>query len=75
MRRYKNDEKKLVENWLGFSALLIFVGIIMNIWMPINKKLFSVSYSIITCGLAGAVLTFFYVLMDIVKSEGIKWAL
>ncbi len=52
--------------WL-FTAgnLLIFTGAIMNIWLPINKNLWTSSYSVFMAGLAMDIFAVCYWLVDV----------
>lgn len=46
---------------------LMFSGAVMNIWMPINKSLWTSSFSVFMAGVAFTVLAFFYWLIDVQK--------
>jgi predicted acyltransferase len=51
--------------WLFFAGnVMIFAGLMLSTWMPINKKLWTVSYSIFTGGLAFVVFACCYWLID-----------
>jgi predicted acyltransferase len=55
-----------------FGAGMLLVGAIFDMWMPINKNLWTVSYSIFMGGWALCVFGIFYFLID---AQGIKkWA-
>jgi predicted acyltransferase len=52
--------------WLFVAGnLLMFVGAIMNIWLPINKNLWTSSYSVFMAGIAMNVFAVFYWLVDV----------
>lgn len=54
------------------AAVLIAAGQIMNVWLPINKNLWTSSFSVFMAGMAMAVFTFCYWLVDV---KGYKaWA-
>ncbi|MDB6123308.1 MAG: hypothetical protein JWQ71_2301 [Pedosphaera sp.] len=52
--------------WLFvIGNLLIFAGAIMNIWLPINKNLWTSSYSVFMAGMAMNIFAVFYWLVDV----------
>src|SRR4029434_3773177 len=62
----RSMEEKSV--WLFFAGnLLVFAGLMLSTWMPINKKLWTVSYSVFTAGLASVVFACCYWLVDVLK--------
>jgi predicted acyltransferase len=54
------------------GAALIFAGAVMNIWLPINKNLWTSSYSVFMAGMAYAVFAWFYWVIDVQGFSG--WA-
>lgn len=55
-----------------FGAIFLLIGAALDMWMPINKSLWTVSYSIFMAGWALCVFGIFYFLID---AKGIKtWA-
>lgn len=55
-----------------FGACLLLLGAALDMWMPINKSLWTVSYSIFMAGWALCIFGIFYFLID---AKGIKkWA-
>ncbi|MFZ1081253.1 MAG: DUF5009 domain-containing protein [Candidatus Kryptoniota bacterium] len=55
-----------------FGAGFLLLGVILDMWMPINKKLWTVSYVIFMNGWSLSVFGIFYFLID---AQGIKkWA-
>jgi predicted acyltransferase len=51
--------------WMfSIGAGLIFAGAVMNIWLPINKNLWTSSYTVFMAGMAYAVFALFYWLID-----------
>ncbi len=59
--------------WLFVAGnLLMFAGAIMNIWLPINKNLWTSSYSVFMAGLAMNVFAVFYWLVDVKGYQ--RWA-
>jgi predicted acyltransferase len=52
--------------WLFFTGnLLLFIGLMLSTWMPINKKLWTSSYSVFMAGMAFVVFACCYWLVDI----------
>lgn len=52
--------------WLFTASCgLLLSGLVMNIWMPINKNLWSASYSVFMAGMATGIFALFYWLVDV----------
>jgi predicted acyltransferase len=52
--------------WIGITGLCLLVaGQVMNIWLPINKNLWTSSYSVFMAGLASIVLALCYWIVDV----------
>ncbi len=69
-----SDHSKIEKSaWMFvFGAGLLFIGSVLDMWMPINKSLWTVSYSIFMAGWALCIFGIFYFLID---AKGIKkWA-
>jgi predicted acyltransferase len=47
------------------ANMLLFAGLIMNIWLPINKSLWTSTFSVFMAGLALLVFATFYYLIDV----------
>jgi len=59
--------------YLYLSGLsLFFISLLLSIWVPINRKLFTSSYAVLSTGIALVILSFCYWLMDIKQLK--KWA-
>ncbi len=55
-----------------FGSIFLLFGVILDMWMPINKSLWTVSYAIFMAGWAMCIFGIFYFLID---AKGIKrWA-
>lgn len=55
-------------NWLCFAgSLLIFTGLMLSTWMPVNKSLWTVPYAIFTSGLAFLVFGCCHFLVDVLE--------
>lgn len=69
MGRYKQFPRKLIVNWISIACLLGVVVYPMTLLMPLNKKLYSSSFTLIVIAISGASLTFFYLLVDILPKS------
>ncbi|EKE01754.1 MAG: hypothetical protein ACD_21C00059G0003 [uncultured bacterium] len=56
---------------LIFGGALIFLGLVMSHWLPINKNLWTSSYAVFTSGMASVVFGCCYWLIDVKKHQ--KW--
>ncbi len=52
---------------LATGAALLIAGLTMNIWLPINKSLWTSSYAVFMAGLASMVLAICYWIVDVHK--------
>jgi len=71
--RQSSDDKVEKSAWM-FTAgsLFLLLGAVLDMWMPINKSLWTVSYAIFMAGWAMCIFGIFYFLID---AKGIKrWA-
>lgn len=60
-------------SWLFVSAIaLIVAGEIMNIWMPINKNIWTSTFAVFMAGMATLVFTLFYWIIDVKNYR--RWA-
>lgn len=60
--------------WLLMSGnALVALGLILNVWIPINKNLWTTSYSIFMAGLASIVFGILYWIVD-VQGQGKGWS-
>ncbi|MGC8595695.1 MAG: acyltransferase family protein [Candidatus Kryptoniota bacterium] len=70
---YLRSDRSKIEKASGmmvYGNFGLFIGIVMSIWFPINKLLWSSSYVVFTAGFALEVFGICYWLIDI---KGIKW--
>jgi predicted acyltransferase len=61
-------KKTPVEKTVWFFVqgnLLIFVGLMLNMWMPINKKIWTAPYSIFMAGMASVMFAICYWFVDV----------
>jgi predicted acyltransferase len=68
---YSPQKKALATGAIGWAAII--VGRIMNVWFPINKKLWTSSFVVFTAGLALICLALCYWLVDARQRRGL-WA-
>ncbi len=64
MRSKQSPETKTAWLFVG-GNLLLFAGVIMDVWLPINKKLWTSSYSVFMAGMAMNVFAVSYWLVDV----------
>ncbi|MGB1374266.1 MAG: acyltransferase family protein [Rhodothermales bacterium] len=70
-RQDRDDQQKL--NGLFVAAgWLMLIGLVVSIWMPINKRIWTSSYTIFTAGMALATLGILYHAIDM--KGWTKWA-
>jgi predicted acyltransferase len=65
MGRYKQFPNKLILNWIAISVVFGVLVYPMTLLMPLNKKLYSASFTLIVIAVSGASLSFFYLVVDI----------
>jgi len=64
LRMDKSQEEKT--SWMFFVAcILLFVGVVMDNWLPINKNLWTSSYSVFMAGMALLVFAWCYWIIDV----------
>ena len=68
MGKYKREPRKLVTIWLGLSAFMGLLVYPMSLLMPLNKKLYSSSFTLCVVGISGTCLTGLYLLVDVLPS-------
>ncbi len=59
-----NNENKKIYLLISFGVVLIFLGLTINTWLPINKNLWTSSYSIFMSGVSGLIYSLFYYLIE-----------
>lgn len=70
IRRYAQATLKCaIELCIG-GAILIAIGLLWDLWFPINKSIWSSSFILFTAGLSACSLGLFYALVDLWK---VKW--
>lgn len=71
---HKSEHSKIEKSaWMFTSgSALLLIGAFLDMWMPINKNIWTVSYSVFMGGWALCIFSIFYFLID---AKGIKkWA-
>jgi predicted acyltransferase len=59
--------------WMFVTGnILLFAGLVMNLWLPINKSLWTSSYSVYMAGLASIVFALCYWIVDV--REHNRWS-
>jgi predicted acyltransferase len=61
----KSDQPDKPAKMFVAANALLFGGLVMNIWMPINKSLWTPSFSVFMAGMSLNVFTVFYYLIDV----------
>lgn len=57
--------------WMFLAGnALVALGLMLDPWIPINKQLWTSSYSLFMAGMASVIFAFFYWLMDIQRWRG-----
>lgn len=71
LRTGRTPEEKTA--WLFVSACgLLLTGAVMNIWMPINKSIWTSTFAVFMAGMATIVFACFYWIVDVLHSR--RWA-
>ena len=72
MISYQNNAKKLLVNLVTAGSILLVLGYLWGIVFPINKTLWTSSFTLVTCGYSILLLSSFYVVIDVLKIQ--RWA-
>jgi len=68
MSKHKHQARRMVLYWFLVAALFGVAAYPMTLLMPLNKKLYSASFTLIVVAVSGASLIFFYLLVDLLPS-------
>jgi len=68
MGKEKGNPKRLITLWLSISIIAGLLVYPMTWLMPLNKKLYSTSFTLIVVAISGSVLTFLYIIVDLLPS-------
>jgi predicted acyltransferase len=72
MLRWKRDEAERTTWMFVAGSLLLWAGLVMNWWMPINKNLWTSSYAVFMAGMAMICFALCYWVIDVKGWR--KWA-
>lgn len=72
MRRDDHTQAEKLNGLFVAACWLLGLGLVMSIWFPINKRIWTSSYTVFTSGMALLVLGFLYSLLDIQGKR--RWA-
>jgi len=67
------DNGEKIQKLLLFGTTILFLGFILNYGFPINKKIWSSSFVLTTCGLASLLLGFLLWIIDIKHKK--RWSI
>ncbi|MBK7105575.1 MAG: DUF5009 domain-containing protein [Ignavibacteriae bacterium] len=70
LKKNKSPNKTIFA-FLFFGILGVLLGLFWSIWLPINKHLWTNSYTLLTTGLALIVYSLFYYLIDVLNYKKI----
>jgi len=66
---HKMELKERMKRVSGIGLVLLIVGLVAAIWLPLNKRVWSTSYVLVTCGIATLVL----ILLTYIADHHNKW--
>lgn len=69
--RETTSPRAIVRGLLWWGLAGVIAGLMLSVWLPINKALWTSSYALFTAGLAAAVLAVCYWMLDAVPAE--RW--
>ncbi len=72
MIKHQHNAKRLLRDLLAAGLLLLILGYLWGIVFPINKTLWTSSFTLVTCGYSILLLTLFYGVIDVLKIQ--RWA-
>jgi heparan-alpha-glucosaminide N-acetyltransferase len=72
LKKFGSDKKKLLIYWSGFGTLLCGCGLYLALWVPLCKKVWSVSFMFFTTGFSGVSLALIFLTIDILNKPILK---
>lgn len=66
----KGDNERIIRNIFILGTVLLFAGLLLSYGCPINKRLWSSTFVLTTCGLASLLLALLIWIIDIKKKAG-----
>lgn len=73
MLDHKGQIKRILGIWLSSSVLCGLIVLPLVWLMPLNKKIWSISYTFLTICISGVSLTVITVLLDVLKKDSEKY--
>lgn len=73
MFEHRNDTKKTVKIWVMAASLCALTALPLVWLMPLNKKIWSVSYAFLTVGTSGISLALITIIFDIAGKDNIRY--
>ena len=70
---HQKNEKKLLRDLFSAGILLLILGYLWAEVFPINKTLWTSSFTLVTCGYSILLLTLFYGVIDVLKIQ--RWGI
>lgn len=67
------DNNQRIQKLFIFGTIIMFIGFLLNYGFPINKKIWSSSFVLATCGLASLLLALLIYIIDIKGKK--KWSI
>ncbi len=72
MKLYQHEAKRLLTHLISAGLLLVALGYLWGLVFPINKSLWTSSFTLLTSGYSILLLTLFYAVIDVLKIQ--RWA-
>lgn len=69
LHKYRANQLELVCRWVMLALGLIGLALFLWLWMPINKKMWSVPFALMMGGIGGLVIFICYYLVDMVLAS------
>jgi predicted acyltransferase len=69
MKDFKQQTTKTLITWVLISIMMSLVSYPLTKLMPLNKKIYSISYTTLTIAISGLTLTLFVILIDIIPEN------
>lgn len=69
----KSDREATVRNLFVLGTILLFSGLLLSYGVPVNKKIWSSTFVLVTCGFGSQLLALLMYVIDVLKKT--KWTL
>lgn len=70
MKDHKGQTNKILVLWTVLGLLCALIAWPLTVLMPLNKKIWSISYVFLTCGISAVSLSFITITCDILPERG-----